>query len=179
MGLDGLPAGGSQPLTPDPSSPANTGSHGRSFQAVFLLAPTGACRPRQADRSVPSPLPHPTCVYPGAVDAQGLGASWGFSHIGSVWPALCESLGWTHTRCNAHSPCLCTQGECSLQRTGIPGSKTPANQEWHRIIPLGISKAPRVLVRACLTDVPRPFSCVSGGRRCSINLEQEEHLEII
>lgn len=32
--LDGLPSGGPQPLAPDPSSPANTGSPRRSFQAI-------------------------------------------------------------------------------------------------------------------------------------------------
>lgn len=62
-GFDRVPSGGSRPLTPDRSSPDNTGNPERSFQAVFLLAPMGACRPGQADRSVPSPLPHPTPVF--------------------------------------------------------------------------------------------------------------------
>lgn len=29
----------------------------------MFLAPTGACRPGQAERSVPSPWPHPTLVF--------------------------------------------------------------------------------------------------------------------
>ena len=42
-----------------------------------------------------SPMVHPSPVYPGAMEAQGLGASWGFSHAGSVQPALFKVLGWT------------------------------------------------------------------------------------
>lgn len=89
-GLDRVPSGRSRPRTADPGSPDSTGSPGRSFQALFLLAPTRACRPRHAHRSVPRPLPRPAPVF--ILERAGCrpGCLLGFSRAGSVRPAPCE-----------------------------------------------------------------------------------------
>lgn len=121
--------------------------------------------------AVPSPVPRPTLVF---ILEQSMLKAWvppGASHTLAQCGLLCVS------RWAGHKPDVMPQslplhpGRGQPPREGSLGSKTPTNQEWHQIIPQGISKATGVLVRASLTDVPRPFSCVSGGRRCSINLE--------
>lgn len=163
--------------SPDPNSPVNTGSAGRSFQASFLLSPTGAGRPGQADHSLPGPLPHPSPVYPGAVEAQGLGASWGFSHAGSVQPALFKVLGWTQdaeSEAPARSEHTAPTGQTAMILRPQPAKNGPdLYLGSSNALPQEFWSGPAsVMSQRCL-------SWYLGRKEMFISLEQKAHLEII
>lgn len=143
----------------------------------LLLTPTGAGRPGQANRSLPGPLPHPTPVYPGAVEAQGLGASWGFSHAGSGQPALFKVLGYTQDterEAPAHSEHIVPTGQTAMILRPQPAKNGPD-------LYLGSSKAlPQEFWSGPASVMSQRFlSWYLGRKEMFISLEQEAHLEII
>lgn len=95
----------------------------------FLLTSTGAGLGRRITPAR-SPAPPPP-VYPGAVEAQGLGASRGFSHASSC-SLLCSRCWAGHRMQNVKPlPAPSTQPH----RADSHDSKASASQDWPRLIP--------------------------------------------
>lgn len=94
----------------------------------------------------------PACCRPGCL--------LGFSHAAQCG-LLCVSRCWTQTRCS-RSPCSAPGEALHSLRGRETGSMAPANQEHtgsHRWDLVRL--CPRSSVRASLTHIPEPLSCVS------------------
>lgn len=161
--------------SPDPSSPVNTGSAGRSFQAVIAPHPH---RSRQAwaggSLLARSAAPPDSCL---SWSSGGSRPGCLMAHASSGQPARFKVLGYTQDaehEAPAHSKHIVPTGQTAMILRPQPAKNGPdLYLGYSKALPQEFWSGPAsVMSQRCL-------SWYLGRKEMFFSLEQEAHLEII